>query len=274
MRIIKEETPLGATIREIDLRHELSRKEKELIAQALAEHQVLFFRDQPISPQQHKSFALNFGSLQTHPAYPTVEGFPEITILENDRKNPSKIEEWHTDMTFRSSPPLGSILLAKIIPKSGGDTLFSSLSAAYEGLDKEIQESLTNLTATHSFEYGFKESLEEPGGKERLKQALLDNPPVNHPVVRTHPITGRKLIYVNKLFTCRINELNEKESSKLLNFLFAEIQNEEYVCRFKWEKNSIVFWDNRSILHRPDNDYWPEIRRMERITIDDCERPY
>ena len=124
MRIINEEAPLGATIREIDLRHELSRKEKELIAQALAEHQVLFFRDQPISPQQHKSFALNFGSLQTHPAYPTVEGFPEITILENDRKNPSKIEEWHTDMTFRSSPPLGSILLAKIIPKSGGDTLF------------------------------------------------------------------------------------------------------------------------------------------------------
>ena len=126
----------------------------------------------------------------------------------------------------------------------------------------------------HSFEYGFKESLEEPGGKERLKQALLDNPPVNHPVVRTHPITGRKLIYVNKLFTCRINELNKKESSKLLNFLFAEIKNEEYVCRFKWKKNSIVFWDNRSILHRPDNDYWPEIRRMERITIDDCERPY
>ena len=274
MRIIKEEAALGATISEIDLRHELSRKEKELIAQALAEYQVLFFRDQPISAQQHKSFALNFGSLQTHPAYPTVEGFPEITILENDRKNPSKIEEWHTDMTFRPSPPLGSILLAKIIPKSGGDTLFSSLSAAYEGLDKEIQKSLINLSAMHSFEYGFKESLEEPGGKERLKQALLDNPPVNHPVVRTHPITGRKLIYVNKLFTCRINELNEKESSKLLNFLFEEIQNEEYVCRFKWEKNSIVFWDNRSILHRPNNDYWPEIRRMERITIDDCERPY
>ena len=274
MKIIKHDRPLGATIERIDLRKELTVNQRNLLSEALAQHQVLFFKEQLISSEQHKRFALNFGSLQTHPAYPTVQGFPEITILENDKENPSKIEEWHTDMTFRPSPPLGSILIGKIIPMSGGDTLFSSLSAAYEGLPQQMKNSLLKLTAMHSFEHGFKESLEEPGGKERLKQALIDYPPVNHPVIRTHPVTRRKLIYVNKLFTCRINELDEEASTQLLDVLFEQIEKEDYVCRFKWNENSIAFWDNRSTLHRPDNDYWPQLRRMERITINDTEIPY
>ena len=273
-KIIKEDSALGATIDEIDLRESLKTKEIDFIKQSLAEYEVIFFRDQDISPEQHKAFALNFGELQSHPVYPTVEGFPEITILENDKDNPSKIEEWHSDMTFRKIPPLGSILLGKIIPKNGGDTLFSSLSAAFEGLPNEIKSSLESMQAIHSFEYGFKESLEEPYGRERLKQALIDNPPVEHPVIRTHPVTGKKLIYVNSLFTSNIKALNTAESRELLSFLCEHIRKEEYQCRFRWETNSIAFWDNRSVIHKPDNNYWPQLRRMERITIDDTESPY
>ena len=273
-KIRKEDSALGATIDEIDLREPLKTKEVEFIKQSLAENEVIFFRDQEISPTQHKAFALNFGELQSHPVYPTVKGFPEITILENDEDNPSKIEEWHTDMTFRKIPPLGSILLGKIIPKEGGDTLFASLSTAFEGLPNDMKNSLKDMQAVHSFEYGFKESLEEPYGREKLKQALIDNPPVEHPVIRTHPVTGKRLIYVNSLFTSKINTLNDSESRELLSFLCEHIRKEEYQCRFRWKTNSIAFWDNRSVIHKPDNTYWPQLRRMERITIDDTKSPY
>ena len=271
--IIKEDSALGATIQEIDLREPLSEDLTAFISQALAENEVVFFRDQEISPQQHKDFALRFGQLQSHPVYPTVEGFPEITILENDEENPSKIEKWHTDMTFKQIPPLGSILLGKVIPKQGGDTLFASLSAAFRDLPKEMRESLQTMTAIHSFEHGFKESLAEPYGREKLNQALIDNPPVEHPVIRTHPITGKKLIFVNSLFTLKIKSMSDSESTELLEFLCEHIKQEKYQCRFSWEVNSIAFWDNRSVIHKPDNDYWPQVRRMERITIDDTHSP-
>ena len=272
--IQQEKAALGATILGIDLTKNLSDKEVNLINEALAVHQVIFFRDQELTSTDHKRLALKFGNLQTHPAYPTVEHYPEITILENDRENPSKIEEWHTDMTFKSHPPLGSILIGKIIPKTGGDTLFSSLASAYDDLSNDMKASLEDLTAEHSFEHGFKESLAEPGGKERLADALKDNIPVDHPVVRTHPITKRKLLYVNRLFTYKINGLEKQESQEMLEYLCNHIQKDKYVCRFVWEKNSIAFWDNRSVLHKPDNTYWPQLRRMERITIDDSTRPY
>ena len=273
-KIIKEDFALGATIGDIDLKQPLDDELTGFIAKALAENEVIFFRNQDITPEQHRAFALNFGQLQSHPVYPTIEDFPEITILENDEKNPSKIEKWHTDMTFKKIPPLGSILLGKIIPEKGGDTLFASLSAAYSDLPEDLKRSLETMTAIHSFEYGFKESLAEPYGREKLAQALIDNPPVEHPVVCTHPVTGKKLIYVNSLFTLKINSLSDSESSKLLEFLCDHIKKEKYQCRFSWEINSIAFWDNRSVIHKPDNDYWPQLRRMERITIDNTTPPH
>ena len=272
-KIIKEDSALGATIIDIDLKQPLDEELTGFIANALAENEVIFFRNQDITPEQHRAFALNFGQLQSHPVYPTIEGFPEITILENDEKNPSKIEKWHTDMTFKKIPPLGSILLGKVIPEKGGDTLFASLSAAYSDLPLDLKQSLEEMTAVHSFEYGFKESLAEPYGREKLAQALIDNPPVEHPVVCTHPVTGKKLIYVNSLFTLKINSLSDSESSELLEFLCDHIKKEKYQCRFSWEINSIAFWDNRSVIHKPDNDYWPQLRRMERITIDNTASP-
>ena len=272
-KIIKEDSALGATITDIDLKQPLDEELTGFIAKALAENEVIFFRNQDITPEQHRAFALNFGQLQSHPVYPTIEGFPEITILENDEKNPSKIEKWHTDMTFKKIPPLGSILLGKVIPEKGGDTLFASLSAAYSDLPLDLKQSLEAMTAVHSFEYGFKESLSEPFGREKLAQALIDNPPVEHPVVCKHPVTGKKLIYVNSLFTLKINSLSDSESSELLKFLCDHIKKEKYQCRFSWEINSIAFWDNRSVIHKPDNDYWPQLRRMERITIDNTVSP-
>ena len=154
-KIIIEESALGATIQEIDLKNPLDTDLKNFIIKALAENEVIFFRDKDISPEQHRAFASNFGKLQNHPVYPTVSDFPEITILENNEKNPSKIEKWHTDMTFKKIPPLGSILLGKVIPEKGGDTLFASLSAAYNDLSNDMKTSLESLTAIHSFEHGF-----------------------------------------------------------------------------------------------------------------------
>ena len=248
-KIIKEESALGATIQEIDLKNPLDNDHKNFIIKAVAENEVIFFRDQDISPEQHRAFASNFGKLQNHPVYPTVSDFPEITILENNEKNPSKIEKWHTDMTFKKIPPLGSILLGKVIPEKGGDTLFASLSAAYNDLSNDMKTSLESLTAIHSFEHGFKESLSEPYGREKLAQAL------------------------NSLFTLKIKNLADEESEELLQFLFNHIKQKRFQCRFSWEVNSIAFWDNRSVIHKPDNNYWPQVRRMERITIEDKERP-
>ena len=266
IKVEKSNSVLGATISGFDLSKPFSDDEVADFMQVLSENEVVFIRDQDISYEDHKRLASYFGSVQTHPAYPTIDGFPEITILENDRENPSKIEEWHSDMTFKKNPPLGSILIGKIIPEIGGDTLFSSLSKAYDDLSDQWKNKLTNLDAIHSFEFGFKESLEENGGRERLSSALKENPPVSHPVIKKHPLTARKIIYINRLFTSHIE--GDDSSNSIMNFLLDHIHKEKYQCRFSWEKNSIAFWDNRSVLHKPVNDYWPQLRRMERITIE------
>ena len=264
--IEKTQSCLGAYVKGLDLSKSFSERTLGELKNALSDNEVLFFRNQNITHEDHKRLASSFGLMQTHPAYPTIDGFPEITILENDEKNPSKIEEWHTDMTFKKNPPLGSILIGKIIPETGGDTMFSSLSKAYDDLSQEWKEKLEKMNAIHSFEFGFKESLEEEGGRQRLADALKENPPVSHPVIKQHPDTGRKVIYANRLFTSHI-EGDDAESS-ILNFLFDHIHQEKYQYRFSWENNSIAFWDNRSVLHKPVNDYWPQLRRMERITIE------
>jgi len=264
--IEKTDYQLGAFISGLDLTKSISDEDFNSLYIALSENEVLFFRDQNITHADHRRIASTFGSMQTHPAYPTVEGYPEITVLENDEKNPSKIEEWHTDMTFKKNPPLGSILIGKIIPETGGDTLFSSLSKAYDDLSQDWKIKLENMNAIHSFEFGFKESLAEEGGQERLAEALEENPPVSHSVIKKHPVTGRKIIYINRLFTSHIE--GDDESNSILTFLLEHIHQDKYQCRFSWETNSIAFWDNRSVLHKPVNDYWPQLRRMERITIE------
>jgi taurine dioxygenase len=264
---------LGAVVENLDLTSTISPSVFDELNHALLEYEVLFFRDQPLEPKDHAQLASMFGEPQMHEAYPHVEGFPQLTILENDEANPSKIEMWHTDMTFRASPPLGSILHGVIVPEKGGDTMFASMSAAFEGLSPAMQDFVSRLTAIHDFSFGFQESLNEPGGRDRLAQMVIDNPPVEHPVVRTHPLSGKKGLFVNSLFTVSIKELSKKESDSLLALLFNHVVTPEYTCRFQWQPDSIAMWDNRITQHKPVNDYWPAHRRMQRITIDG-DRPF
>ena len=264
---------LGAEVKGMDLGRALSSDDVLKLRKLLNEYEVIFFRDQDISPASQRALALCFGPLQTHPAYATVDGFDEITILESTPDKPTKIEAWHSDMTFRQHPPLGTVLKAVITPPKGGDTLWSSMTAAYEGLSFPMQQMLEGLNAVHDFAHGFRESLAEPGGRERLADAVAANPPVKHPVIRTHPETGKKVLFVNSLFTTHIEGLRKGESEAILSFLYQHIQTAEFTCRFSWQPHSIAIWDNRSTQHKPVNDYFPAHRRMQRITIDG-DKPY
>jgi taurine dioxygenase len=258
---------LGAEVSGIDLRQPIDDATFAALEAGLLQHQVLFFRDQPIGPDHHRALARRFGEPVGHPAYPHIDGYPEINVLESTAENPTKIDTWHTDMTFMERPPLGSILRGRIIPTHGGDTMFASLFAAYDGLSDRMQRYLDGLSALHAFAHGFRHSLAEPGGWDRLGEAVRANPPVRHPVVRTHPRSGRKALFVNRLFTTHIDGLSEAESTAVLNFLYEHLETPEYNCRFRWTPDAIAFWDNRATLHRPVNDYFPAHRLMERITI-------
>ena len=258
---------LGAEIEGINLTQSLCQDDYKQIRKLLIEHEVIFFRNQDISPAQQKDLAHSFGPLQTHPAYETVEGFPEITILESTAHKPTKIEAWHSNMTFRLHPPIASVLCSKIIPERGGDTLWASATAAYEHLSEKMKGFLDGLYAVHDFRHGFKESLEEEGGAARLAQTVRDNPPVEHPVIQIHPESGKKVIFVNSLFTTHIVGLKRAESRAILDFLFEHIKTPEFTCRFHWEPNCIALWDNRSTQHKPINDYFPAHRKLHRITI-------
>lgn len=264
---------LGAEVSGIDLTKKTDKLTYRAIRELLVEHEVLFFRQQDITHSQQYALASSFGPLQTHPAYETIKGFPEITVLESTADKPSKIECWHSDMTFRAHPPVGTILRSKVIPKRGGDTLWSSMTAAYNALSPGMQAFLSDLEAVHDFSYGFRESLAEKGGRERLEQAVLDNPPVVHPVIRTHPESGKRVIFVNALFTTHIVGLPKEESQAILAFLYEHIKTPEFTCRFSWDINCIAIWDNRSTQHKPINDYFPAHRCLERIVIDG-DKPY
>ena len=268
MRIDKAAGALGAFVRDVNVADAIESDDLfGAIRAALLEHQVLFFRDQHFTPQQQRAFALRFGPIEPHPAYEVVAGTQDVQILESTPQKPSKIEMWHTDMTFRPAPPMLTMLHGKVIPPYGGDTLFASMTAAYDALSPSMQNFLCGLSATHDFAHGFQESLAEPGGRERLAGALAANPPVTHPVIRTHPETHRKAIYVNSLFTVRINGLRGAESRALLEMLLRHVVTDEFTVRLNWALDTLVMWDNRATQHKPVNDFFPQHRRMHRITV-------
>jgi len=264
---------IGAELQAINLADGIDGDLAATLRALLNEHEVLFLRDQAISAADQKALAEVFGPLQTHPAYGTVEGFPEVMILESTRDNPSKIEVWHSDMTFRQHPPSVTVLRGITIPEVGGDTLFASMTAAYEGLSPGMQSYLEGLTAVHDFSHGFRESLAEPGGRERLADAVAANPPVRHPVVQTHPETGKKVLFVNALFTTHIDGLPPLESAEVLQFLWRHASLPEFTCRFSWAPDSLVLWDNRSTQHKPVNDFFPATRRLHRV-VSEGDQPY
>ena len=260
-------TPLiGAEIKNIDLRNTLNEEEISKIRSAFLKHSVLFFRDQDLSIDQQKTFGKYFGDLHIHPARDRngIEGHPEILYI-NAGPDTSRVngDDWHSDVSCDEKPPMGSILRIFEVPSSGGDTLFASMYAAYDALSISMKKFLEPLTAIHDG---------GPNYIDRAKRAGIYKPekvfPSNsHPVIRTHPETNKKSIYVNKIFTQSINGIPKDESKAILEFLFQHIAKPTFQCRFKWQKDSIAFWDNRCALHHAMWDYYPEIRRGYRVTI-------
>lgn len=237
------------------------------VYQAVLDYEVLFIEDQGISASALQEFACGFGSLLGHGAYELVDGTDSIQILESTKANPSKIEVWHSDMTFMGTPPSFTILHSQIIPAYGGDTLWASSRAAYGALSKKMQMLFDDLTAEHDFRQGFKESLAEAGGEGRLREALEAYPRVTHPLVLQHPEIDKKSLFVNALFTNRIPEVSDLESARLLQFLFGHIVSEEFTVRLRWKKGTVAIWDNRTTQHKPVNDFFPNHRLMHRVTV-------
>jgi taurine dioxygenase len=260
---------IGAVVEGIDLAGSL---DDEIIAQiraALLKHRVIFFVDQHITPLQQRDFAARFGALHTHPLYPGVAEAPELFVLDNHAGNPTDNDAWHTDVTFIETPPLGAVLYAKQLPAEGGDTLWSNMRAAYEGLSPSLRDFLSQLDAVHDFARGFpaKRTVAQAAGEDKYARAVEEHPPVVHPVIRTHPETGEDSLFVNYGFTERIKGLRRAESDAILAMLFAHIQKPEFQVRWRWKENAIAFWDNRITQHYAVNDYLPNRRVMHRATI-------
>ena len=260
---------LGAVVSGIDLRQPLDDAQQQAIERALLQHQVLFFRDQPLSPAQQANFARRFGDLHIHPIYPSVPEQREVIVLDTAVTDVRDNAIWHTDVTFLETPALGAVLAAKQLPAYGGDTLWASGIAAFEALSKPLQQLLDGLTATHDIGKSFPQ--ERFGATDadlaRLEEARLKNPPRSHPVIRTHPVTGRKALFVSDGFTTRINEVSAAESRALLDLLFAHFSRPEFSVRWRWQENDVAFWDNRVTQHYAVDDYRPQRRVMHRATI-------
>ena len=258
---------IGAEIHGIDLRQPLDAVTLSEVRAALLDWKVLFFRDQDITTGQHLAFARNFGELEVHPFAPEKPGYPEVLAITHDRERPGKENTWHSDVTWRLEPSLGSVLRALEVPEVGGDTLFADMYAAYEGLSDEVKTKIEGKSAIHDFE-NFRRGLRKNGKSEaEIEEYNTKYPPAEHPVVRAHPETGRKGLYVNAAFTQYIVGMERAASDALLTHLYAQAAIPEYQCRFRWEVNSIAFWDNRASQHYAVSDYWPAVRRMERVTI-------
>ena len=257
-------TPIiGAEISGADLSAPLSNRQMDEIHRALAENSVILFRGQTLTPEQHLAFGRNFGDLHLHPAAPHAPGHPELMIIHADKDSPrANGEGWHSDVSCDTAPPMGSILYIRQTPPKGGDTLFASMYAAYEALSDRMKSYLEGLTAEHDGEDAYRGTYGNAGMADKPVY-----PRAEHPVVRTHPVTGKKALYVNRGFTKRINGVPRDESAAILHYLYEHAENPLFQCRFRWQPNSVAFWDNRCVQHRAMWDYWPHTRSGFRVTV-------
>ena len=263
--IVKPVTPrIGAEITGIDLSKPLDRQTFHEVHDALKDHCVLFFRDQPLDHDSHKAFGRLFGELHVHPAIPGPPGHPEIVPIYADA-NSTYIagERWHSDVSCDEEPPLGSILFMHKLPEVGGDTLFSNMYAAYDPLPDRMKSFLDGLTARHDGETQYRGRYTDKGAVDVGKVY----PRADHPVVRTHPETGKKCLFVNPIFTTHIIGLPRLESDAILRMLHEHCAKEDFQVRFRWQPNSVAFWDNRCVQHLAIWDYYPHTRSGFRVTI-------
>jgi taurine dioxygenase len=268
---------LGAELSGVDLSGPLSDDLIGDIRAALLQHHVIFFRDQHLTPSQHLAFGRRFGELQVHDF---VEGMADNDEILEVRKEDYETRNfgggWHTDVSYLERPALGSVLYAREVPEYGGDTMFANQHLAYEALSDGMKRMLEGLTAVHSARrpYGPNAARAHDYGPSSMRFNFTESAlaETEHPVVRTHVETGRKSLYVNRTFTIRFKDMTEAESAPLLDYLCDHAVRPEFTCRFRWQPNSIAFWDNRCVQHNAINDYHGRRRVMHRVTIEG-ERP-
>ncbi|MBK4739315.1 TauD/TfdA dioxygenase family protein [Noviherbaspirillum pedocola] len=265
---VRKLTPvIGAEIRGVDLSRPMPQDQFDEVRRALLENLVIFFRDQEMTIEQHKDFGRCFGELHIHPGAPArIPEHPEILVIHADENSKHVAgEAWHSDVSCDAEPPMGSILHLSEIPPSGGDTMFSNMYAAYDALSGPLKRLLEGLTAIHDGDHVYR-------GRYKYESVSAADPnrkfPTSeHPVVRTHPETGRRALYVNSGFTTRIVQLERAESDAILQMLYRHVERPEFQCRFKWDVNSVAFWDNRCAQHLAIWDYFPHRRHGNRVTI-------
>ena len=253
---------LGAEVSGVDLAH-LDDASFAEVERAFLEYKVIFFRDQDITTAEHLAFARRFGELEEHPFLPAAEGHREIVRFAKDERVVGVENVWHHDVTWRREPALGAVLRALEVPRVGGDTLFADMITACAGLEPELRRRIDGAVAVHDFSHSFGLAM----SPEQLAAQQAKFPPARHPVVRTHPVTGRQALFVNAIFTSHVEGLPREESDALLARLYPQADVPEYQCRFRWEKNSVALWDNRAVQHYAASDYDPEPRVMERVAI-------
>ena len=259
---------IGAEVHGVDLCAEVSDATIAGIRRAWLEHCVLFFRQQPPTPAQFLGFAKRFGDIVEYPFITGIEGFPEIipvVKLEHEKTNFGGV--WHSDTSYLPQPPMGTLLIAREVPPQGGDTMFANTYLAYETLSGGMKRLLEGLIAVNSSLKADASRTREDRGKDMRRQDAKKDYVAEHPVVRTHPETGRKALYVNVAHTLRFKDMTEAESAPLLDFLCQQQTRPEFTCRFRWQVGSIAFWDNRCAQHNPVNDYHGFRRHMQRITL-------
>jgi taurine dioxygenase len=259
---------IGAEIEGVHLGEPLTPRLRDELNRALLEWKVLFFRDQDITSAQQRAFARNWGELETNPFLPAGEN-DEVTRFARDGSMPAFKNIWHVDVTFRPNPALGSVLRLVEVPPLGGDTMWADMAAAYDNLPDEVRSRVDGLHAVHDYIPGFNR-FSDPELLARWQEKF---PPVEHPVVRTHPETGRRTLFVNQAFTTHVVGMDRAESDRLLQYLFTQAHVPEYQVRFHWTRNAVAFWDNRATQHYAVNDYAPHPRVAERVAITG-DRPY
>ncbi|MEC4019560.1 TauD/TfdA dioxygenase family protein [Streptomyces sp. H27-D2] len=267
--IVPQGRTIGAEIRGVDLTRPLDAALREELNRALLEWKALFFRAQHLTPAQQSGFARNWGELEVNPLLASGASSDVVRFAKGRGGVPTYENVWHTDVTFRERPALGAVLQLREVPPSGGDTMWADMAAAYDNLPQEVKDRIDGATAVHDFIPGFLRFY----GAERLVPLQDTFPPVEHPVVRTHPETGRRMLFVNTSFTTRITGLDRDESDRLLRYLFQQAHVPEYQVRFRWQAGDVAFWDNRATQHYAVDDYAPHHRVAERVAIAG-DRPY
>jgi alpha-ketoglutarate-dependent taurine dioxygenase len=263
---------LGAEVRGLRVGHTIEGEAAASLRALLNRHKVLFLRDLDLNYEQHLALGRVFGPLEGHPVITHVPGYPEILDIrgaegrvedaDGDRRFRA-LDKWHSDVTFRARPSFGAVLHARALPPIGGDTIWCDASAAYEGLSDEVKAQIEGRTATHDLLLDFGDRI----ASDRRNAIAAEFPAQHHPIVRTHPETGERVLFVNASFTSCIDDMEEREGAALLRHLLDQFKTPEYQVRFRWTPSAVAIWDNRSTQHYPVADYWPAKRRMERVTI-------